>query len=360
MYDSDSTSYTKKEFPFMTGDIADYSDSRIFKYLSEMIQHELKRNPDNIRLYYIRELMETQNYKFEDDDDDGAINHVDLSYDMINVYSNSFVKVAAYIGNNQWKSAFDVIDDAQKTNTMSISDANYCKGLVEYNMYLFGNKPMLIRAARSILKACKRDGNNVAKFNVATEILMRLYSKTSYGYDRTISDLKLLKNVVKYGKQAIKLESNIAQTYTRIGEAYHLLSMPDVAIKYLNRSLKLVPNSANTKLVMATAIVAKYDSNAKYKEALEYVDQALSTGRSPSFALAIKADIQVALEDTAGLRKTLQQLEPFEPEQAVDWMWRGELYIIAGNRTRAEYYMKIARNRDPSVKLLGEYNGYNV
>jgi len=75
---------------------------------------------------------------------------------------------------------------------------------------------------------------------------------------------------IKYHQQAIDLDPNYADAYSRIGEAYTCKEEYDNAIKYYKKALKLNPNHAD-----AYYLGLSYDAKADFTNSLKYYKKAL-------------------------------------------------------------------------------------
>ena len=265
-------------------------------------------------------------------------------------------RAAEYHNNDGRREILDITNN-MKEDGASASDIYYCRAIIKFGMYeADGQDAMLDGATTAMLRACRADKKSIRNHDAGTAMFMTIYQKYTKGGHRQsitpppVSDV--LEHIIVLGKRAIELGSKKADTAAHTGQALFHVKEIDESIKYSEYAIKLDPKHADAMVMIGLAMAADYDHPIeRYREALTYVNDAIKTGRSLQFALSVRADIQVMIDDKSGLRATLRQLEQFVPTHPADLMWRGELYMMAGDKKGAAPYIHRAIKLDPSQRL---------
>ena len=116
--------------------------------------------------------------------------------------------------------------------------------------------------------------------------------------------------------EALKLNTNYAEALEFQADLCNVLGAFDKADDYINQALSLNPNALNHHYTKAIG----YYLSAKYKEAIEPLNKALSILNTWQMALELKALCLLLLGEESAFRATVEQGKP-ETQQALFHLW---------------------------------------
>lgn len=236
--------------------------------------------------------------------------------------------------------------------------------------YCYFNMEMLDSALSTLNRATSLDKNNSESYSLLSEIFAYvgdytnaliyiktaiIYKPDSVDYYIKMGSIYLLNNDLEKALDAFETSLNYKQSnpeaYYMISYIYHVASMPDSAVKYINFAIDIEEKGEYHQLKAEI-----FYSQGRYTDAIFEMDKAINIeGKSEDFILA-KAEIYNQLEQ---YRDVLRLIYPYLTSYSSDFYHYAVVsYFNLDMTDSAFYYLDDGLKNDPLNDNLYYLQGY--
>ena len=319
----------------------------------------IKRRPNDAHAYYLKITILEHEERWADAKE--CFDHV---WDPNTTNPTLLLLRANQLGHlGEDKESADLIKKAEDMGADPLELYGFRAGIAEALSSSTGDIKKLDEAIHWIKEACNIDKKNAHNHARAASMMLARFERdaeissitsTTMAAEPTASAAtaagKALAESVLYGKEALKLGSDMYAVCYNLGRALAMDNKHDEAIEYFEIALSRNSDSTNAQAMIGMCMASQHDKpRTHYERAIRYIEDALDGDPDVTFATVARAGALLRLGRTQDVIPSLRTYLEHEPKDVRAWMLLGHAYFVSSSEESARDCMKKAKNLDPSL-----------